>query len=687
MSFKVITDENLQREKQIQEEINEKIDTNESMVFDSGAGAGKTYALTESLRHVIKRYGKRLSLQGQQIICITYTNIATEELKERLGYSDLVLVSTIHERIWGLIEKYQDELVEIHVCKLKENTNEIESEINSNKFKKYNELEDREKEKFINLMHQLKSEFYRCYDMKSAEYKQEFGPQMSEFDSLLHNVSTFRKLVLSIYKVEKYKKAIKKIEEGNPRYKKVQYTPRVNSDKLDEMQISHDTLLEYGNKMFERYFMLRRLIIDKYPYIFIDEYQDTNPLIVDIMNRIFQTANEIERPIFIGYYGDSAQNIYEDGVGNALLEIHPGLTRIVKEFNRRSSTEVIDVINNIRLDGIFQRSIYEDGNCGSVELYQGSRDNISVMIDKCKVDWAINEENNLHCLVLTNRMVAEQTGLWNFYNAVSKMPRYSVGKGYEQLNTELLSSDLSKLGYAQRAIYELVDNCVNINNQQSLISDLFPLKVLCEVNISQLREILSIMRSIEAETFGEYIDELVKIHDGFGFEKDLFRKVISNLFPDGKVSKESFLDVFRNSWSKKKSDEEIEQMRLLLDELLNVPMKELKNWHKLIGNNLNSEVNYYTYHGTKGLEFDNVLIVMENKFGRDPNFFGKFFEQYQQRQNLEGEDKIKYESVRNLLYVSCSRAIKNLRIYVVDDLASYGDVFRELFGDINHITD
>ena len=35
--------------------------------------------------------------------------------KERLGNSDLVKVSTIHERLWALIKDYQKELVKIHV--------------------------------------------------------------------------------------------------------------------------------------------------------------------------------------------------------------------------------------------------------------------------------------------------------------------------------------------------------------------------------------------------------------------------------------------------------------------------------------------------------------------------------------------------------------------------------------------
>ncbi|MBS4537694.1 hypothetical protein GOQ27_04425 [Clostridium sp. D2Q-11] len=219
-----------------------------------------------------------------------------------------------------------------------------------------------------------------------------------------------------------------------------------------------------------------------------------------------------------------------------------------------------------------------------------------------------------------------------------------------------------------------------MKDNQSPICDIFPIKVLRKMNISQLREVLKIISSIDVEKFGEYIDELIKIYESL--ELELYKEAISSLFPNEIVSKESLFDVIRNSWSMRNTDEEVEQMRVLINELLNVPMEELKNWHKLIRNNQVSEVNYYTYHGTKGLEFDNVLILMEKRFGRDPNYFIKFFQQYQQRQNLAGEEKKKYERVRNLLYVSCSRAIKNLRILFLDDISPYREVFQEIFGEI-----
>ncbi|MNU96084.1 UvrD/REP helicase [compost metagenome] len=145
--------------------------------------------------------------------------------------------------------------------------------------------------------------------------------------------------------------------------------------------------------------MLKQIIIDKYPYIFIDEYQDTNEKIVLIMSILENYSKKIGHNIFIGYFGDGAQNIYDDGVGNGITETHSSLKPINKEFNRRSTKEVIDVINKIRKDNIEQISIYDDSEGGSVEFYKGTPNSVKSFIDKYVHEWKVTLENPLHCLV------------------------------------------------------------------------------------------------------------------------------------------------------------------------------------------------------------------------------------------------------------------------------------------------
>ncbi|MCD5380431.1 UvrD-helicase domain-containing protein, partial [Candidatus Gracilibacteria bacterium] len=130
------------------------------MVFNAGAGAGKTYALIESLKYIITNKSKQLTHHNQQVICITYTNVATNEIKDRLGNTSLIKVSTIHERLWGLIKAYQKQLVLIHKDKLEIEISQIESELETDiKFQAYNGIED--KEDFLSLMLENKETYYQ----------------------------------------------------------------------------------------------------------------------------------------------------------------------------------------------------------------------------------------------------------------------------------------------------------------------------------------------------------------------------------------------------------------------------------------------------------------------------------------------------------------------------------------------
>ena len=74
-----------------------------SFFLYAGAGSGKTRSLVEAIRKVCREQGRRLSLTGQKIGVITYTNAACDEIKQRLEFDPRVEVSTIHAFAWSLI--------------------------------------------------------------------------------------------------------------------------------------------------------------------------------------------------------------------------------------------------------------------------------------------------------------------------------------------------------------------------------------------------------------------------------------------------------------------------------------------------------------------------------------------------------------------------------------------------------
>lgn len=86
------------------------LDENKCFRFEAGAGAGKTYSLIKALKYLVKKKGLDLAKNNQRIACITYTNVAVEEIKNRIDNNPVVFAGTIHEFSWSLIQSQQKEM-------------------------------------------------------------------------------------------------------------------------------------------------------------------------------------------------------------------------------------------------------------------------------------------------------------------------------------------------------------------------------------------------------------------------------------------------------------------------------------------------------------------------------------------------------------------------------------------------
>ena len=84
----------------------------ESFLVEAGAGAGKTYTLIKALRFLMDRYQHILPKRHQKIACITFTNVAKDEIDARTDRSPLIRSDTIHGFCWSLISGFQRQLRE-----------------------------------------------------------------------------------------------------------------------------------------------------------------------------------------------------------------------------------------------------------------------------------------------------------------------------------------------------------------------------------------------------------------------------------------------------------------------------------------------------------------------------------------------------------------------------------------------
>lgn len=678
--MKKISEKNLLAENRIQKEIIKYVDSGKSFVFNSGAGAGKTFALIETLKHILKQYGDSLRVGSQNVLCVTYTNAAVEEIKVRLGDSSIVNVSTIHECLWRIIKNQQSALLKVHLEEVENKLQEASfkllfdtDEKSEKKYSVYRNLSDVEKKEFKIYMLSVKEIFYRVR-FKSSDYvREKFIKDIGKF-SILSNIQNFKDTVSLIYKIENLESCRESILSQREGFKMVKYDANYNDDVLHKMIISHDTLLRYSLILFERYPILRRLIIDKYPFFLVDEYQDTSPLVVNILKILDDYAANIKRHFLVGYYGDLMQNIYGSGVGEGLFSVNPEIKIVNKIYNRRSKIEIISVINNFRDDELKQESIYEDCTGGSFKFYENKGDSehlesINNFVELHKKEWKISNINKLHCFVLLNKTIADLNGFSTLYDQFSKFIRF------DQINAELLSKDVFKLGYVPRVFFKLMHLREVINKKNISISEIvsfFDLKIENELRINEIRRFILELKKLNGDSFSQYVESIFRTYmldDVTVF----FTQIAKSIFKLEDMTVEGFDSFLFEKLVGDVEDEDIEAEKNKIKTLMDVKFEEYINWYKFISEHDGADVVYHTYHSVKGLQFENVLVFMQNDFGGNNKAkFSNFFKSV-------GDDR---ENTRNLLYVACSRAVNNLSILYLDNIADFKTSIEFYFGDV-----
>lgn len=174
--------------------------------------------------------------------------------------------------------------------------------------------------------------------------------------------------------------------------------------KIEKWIISHDEVLKISNYMFNKYPLLCRIIKDKFDLILIDEFQDTDNLVIDIfLGSIYDNNNK--KPV-IWFFWDSMQSIYW-WVWN--LDSYSGkVENILKEDNWRCSKKVIELINKIRDDEIVQEPKWKYENWSITFLYWDSDDIEIVKQNACFSEWDFNDTKNTKELYLTHNLISKK---------------------------------------------------------------------------------------------------------------------------------------------------------------------------------------------------------------------------------------------------------------------------------------
>lgn len=305
----------------------------------AGPGSGKTYWLINHIRNVL-RNSKRLT-QASRIACITYTTVASEEIKSRLNEGgNRVDISTIHSFLYTNI-------IKTYAYLLKDEKNEYLVSIK--------DLDGHEEH--------LPSGFFHVWINQNSAYR--YLNKTPEAKSI--SLECLKDLSWRLVDGE-CKLILRTPYKGLNRYidsNKVLSFPSTKHELLLKYKklfwqlgrIHHEDVLYLSYRILKENPEICRFLSIRYPYIFIDEFQDTNPIQTKIITWLANAGS------IIGVIGDPAQSIYQfqDARRDDFIEFNlPGLVRYEIENNRRSTNKIINLLNYVRKDDALEQKGVRD---------------------------------------------------------------------------------------------------------------------------------------------------------------------------------------------------------------------------------------------------------------------------------------------------------------------------------------
>ena len=629
-------------------QIMELVYSGENFLLSGGAGSGKTYSLVQVIKQVIADF------PTAKVACMTYTNAAVREIEERVNHKNLN-VSTIHDFLWDNIKHFQKELKQALIVLLNdENVQQIKIDDIAN----------------------VPSDYYdNRTDPISIQYKEYL--------------------------------------------------------KLKDGIISHDEILLVSEYMFHKYPKLCDIVKDKYKFILIDEYQDTHSEVVKILLEYFPRT---PKKCIVGFFGDAMQAIYDDGIGN--IDLYKGdsdgqVKEVKKVQNRRNPKTVITLANRLRTDGIIQEPSNDISAPNMVDgipkegsilfLYSENGDNsiIKRFLSE-RYAWNFNDINETKELNLTHNLIADKAGfrsLMDIYDKDLILAFNKRIKNYIKENNILLD-------FSEKTFGEVIDilqhgksgrelNKVQPTHNMQLFIDANPDLYTFALNYnfdklskiyvdkdqllddkkqsddddkkkgskrdSLIRHLFKIQRNIELYKNRQYNDFLRKTDYPMIrtiADKRILRDNIENLINVGNKTIEEVIND-AHEMHICLIDEKLERFKLEKEYIYNrVKSIKYSEFQKLY-EYLEGKTPFSTQHKTKGAEFNNVLVVLDNGGWNNYNFESVFVD------NGKSET-IKSRSLK-IFYVCCTRAKENLAVFYHKPSANVIAKAQEWFGKDNVI--
>lgn len=363
-----------------------------SFFLYAGAGSGKTRSLVGAIQALCEQQGRVLSMRGQKIGVITYTNAACDEIKQRLEFDPRVGVSTIHAFAWSLISGYNNDIREWLAGRLLQEIKELEAA-------------------------QAKG---RAASKAAADRARSIENKRRRYENL-DSITQFT------------------------------YSPTGDNQARDAL--NHAEVIAMTADFLAGKPGLRRLLVSRFPVLLIDESQDTARQFMDALLEV--EAAHRER-FCLGLFGDMMQRIYADGKERLAESIPEAWARPRKNMNHRCPTRVVELINRVRQDADDETQVpRSDAAEGTVRLFiapQGAdkpatEAAVAERMRGITGDEGWSTQSDIKILALEHLMSARRFGFEGFFS-----PLYAV----ERIRTGVLQGTGSGIGFFTSEVLPLI---------------------------------------------------------------------------------------------------------------------------------------------------------------------------------------------------------------------------------------
>lgn len=561
-----------------------------SFFLFAGAGSGKTYSLVLLLKKIHNSIGKDLLLQGKNVAVITFTNAATDEIINRLDYSPIFHISTIHSFVWDVIKYYQADIKRLY-C------------------------------------------FYIEEDLKALEKKLE-ETEKKTTKTYLSNVEKFEYQKERLAKAQIIEKFVYNPNGSNPEYNALKHA--------EVIKISAQMILE--NKM------LQRIIAQRYPILLIDESQDTKKELIDTFFEIQRNFADI---FTLGLLGDQKQRIYADGKENIEDSIPIGWEKPVKRMNYRCAKRIIQLANNIGkdIDIHAEQRPREDANDGLIRLFviqqrEGlNKDEIEQNVMRIMSEQTQDAKwttigTEVKVLTLEHMMAARRLGFSRFFAPLYKVSKYQM---------TFLQGSVSEIEFFTKEVLPIAESIKEDG------------RVALEI-LKKYSPLLSGQNTEKSyELYLKCREEAIKVANLVN-ENGTIRVVVDEIIKSQLLT---VPDVVRQAYMLSPSDIEdtVEEELRAWVEVMDLPINMVRSYDDYV----NHRSQFDTHQGVKGLEFDRVMVIIDDSeikgflFSYDKLFGVKDLSNVDLK-NKENGKETSIERTQRLFYVTCTRAKNSLAV-------------------------